>query len=95
MKEQWVTITLEVPLKAIDFRDCGDGCGRIDGLKNATLAGHPITHFAPEDVLPAENAMYAELGHNQSGGYDKQAELAAFRDELNASDRVTRNRRAG
>ncbi|WP_027949844.1 hypothetical protein [Haliea salexigens] len=95
MREKFVTVTLEVPLKHISFSDCGDGCGRIDGLKNATLDGRTISQFAPSDVLAAENAMYMELGHFGGGGYDLQKEMQAFRDELVSGDIVTANRRAG
>lgn len=63
MREQFVTITLEVPLSAIDFRDCGDGCGQVDGLKYAKYKGAPIERFASEDVQLAEDAMCDALGN--------------------------------
>lgn len=58
----WVTITMEVPLKEIDFTDCGDGCGQIDGLKYAKFKGVRIERFAAEDLIEAENAMRESLG---------------------------------
>lgn len=62
MKERFVTITLEVPLKAIDFSDCGDGCGQVDGLKHARYKGAQIERFASEDIQVAEEAMHDHLG---------------------------------
>lgn len=62
MKEQWVTITMEVPLSAIDFSDCGDGCGQVDGLKYAKYKGAQIERFASDDIQVAEEAMHESLG---------------------------------
>ena len=80
MKEQWVTITLKVPLKAIDFRECGDGCGQIDGLGYAKFKNVKIERFGLNDVQAAEEAMKAALGHEEPrlNMYDRQADLRAF-----------------
>ncbi len=64
MREQFVTITLEVPLSAIDFSDCGDGCGQIDGLKYAKFKGAAIERFTSDDVQVAEEAMRDWLGES-------------------------------
>lgn len=82
MKEQWVTITLEVPLKAIDFSDCGDGCGQVDGLAYAKFKGVKIDRFASDDVPAAEQAMHDWLGSSapmhSSYTSDRQADIQRF-----------------
>ena len=36
-KSEWLEITIEVPAEAVDFSDCGDGCGEVYGLRCAKL----------------------------------------------------------
>ena len=97
MKEQWVTITLEVPLSAIDFRDCGDGCGQVDGLKYAKYKGAAIERFASEDVQVAEDAMCDALGnvgsfHTGSRRWVPPADIAAEEHAAFVNDPINRVR---
>ena len=62
MSNEWVEITLEVPLSRIDFSDCGDGCGQVDGLRYAKFGGARIESFAPKHAPDAERAMLEHLG---------------------------------
>ena len=62
---EWITVTVEVPLAAIDFDDCGDGADEVYGLDNARLwVGTNALKFDthPDDVAKAEAAMHEYLG---------------------------------
>jgi len=65
MKEQWVTITMEVPLDDIYFGGCGDGDKEIYGLNHATFGDHAIRNFAASDVGAATVKMKADLGYKE------------------------------
>lgn len=68
MKSEWLEITLEVPAEAVDFSDCGDGCGEVYGLRCAkvkvgTRYGTemlPVLEFA--DGPLATRMMHEALG---------------------------------
>lgn len=63
--EEWITVTLEVPLHAIKFDDCGDGDKEIYGLKMARLPvkGLPLPFTVrPDDIERAEAKMHDWLG---------------------------------
>ena len=62
MKERFVQITMEVPVSSLDFSDCGDGCGQVDGLGYAKFKGARIERFDPSSVPVAERAMLEWLG---------------------------------
>jgi len=86
MKEQWVTITMEVPLDDIYFGGCGDGDKEIYGLNHATFGDHAIRNFAASDVGAATVKMKADLGYKEPrlNVYDRQADLRAFADQEQA-----------
>jgi hypothetical protein len=63
MKEPWVEIKLEVPLSAIDFSDCGDGCGLIHGLDKARFGGYPVADF--DDAVLATAEMHRQMGDTE------------------------------
>ena len=90
MTINFVTITMEVPVTAIDFSDCGDGCGRIDGLKHAKFKGVSIERFATEDLLAAEESMREALGEPARRAMDSKHEWRARLAEI----AVKENKRA-
>lgn len=63
--DEWITVTVEVPLAAIDFEDCGDGADEVYGLDKARLwVGTNALEFTthPDDVAKAEAKMHDYLG---------------------------------
>lgn len=105
--EPWVEIKMEVPLSAVDFSDCGDGCGHVQGLDYAKFKGVRIMAFSPESRAAAQNRMLVYLGERDPDPVEPvrpalvgrhcpdQADIQAFREEVLAGDLVANNRRAG
>lgn len=86
MTIKFVTITMEVPVTAIDFSDCGDGCGQIDGLKYAKFKGAAIERFATEDLLAAEESMREALGEPAGRAMDSKHEWRARMTEITVKE---------
>lgn len=75
-KSEWLEITIEVPAEAVDFSDCGDGCGEVYGLRCAKLKVG--TRYGTE-LLPvlefADGPLATQLMHKALGEQKVATEL--------------------
>lgn len=94
--EEWITVTVEVPLSAIDFDDCGDGGTEVYGLENARLwfNQEPIEFKVhPDDVAKAEAEMHRILGTNEPATELTEEDKRALDDMAEYSRRLRQEQR--